>query len=520
MGLETGTYISDLVSTNPTASDPKSQGDDHLRLIKACVKATFPNVSGAVTPTHTVLNYLVGVTSAVQTQIDLKAPLASPALTGNPTAPTQSAGDNSTKVATTAYVDTTFAPLASPHLTGTPLVPTASPGTNTTQAASTAFVVQQAFATALPVQSGNAGKFLTTDATNASWTAIGGPALQLFGDGSDGNVTVNGAVSLSRDMFYSNLTLTTGAAISTNGYRIFVNGTLDLTAAPASAIKNNGGSGGAGTNSTSALSNAGGAAGTAAPGNTVGASGAGAAGGAGLDVIGAGGSGGSSAQNGGAAGPGGGGGNGSGGTGGTAGGAGTVTAAIPRLLRTALTASDQSTTLVTPGASGGAGGGGCGDGGSTRDGGGGGGSGAGGGLVQINARYITRGAGTATAAIQAKGGAGGAGGAVSSSNAGGGGGGAGGGGGWVVIVCEVLQGSAAATAVDVSGGQAGSGGNGNGTGTGGKAGGYGASGRLTVAQLSTATVTDSGVGSAGVVVNNTGTTGGVAATVPVTQYSL
>ena len=34
-----------------------------------------------------------------------KAPLASPALTGNPTAPTQTAGDNSTKIATTAYAD-------------------------------------------------------------------------------------------------------------------------------------------------------------------------------------------------------------------------------------------------------------------------------------------------------------------------------------------------------------------------------------------------------------------------------
>jgi hypothetical protein len=33
-----------------------------------------------------------------------KADLASPAFTGNPTAPTQTAGDNSTKLATTAYV--------------------------------------------------------------------------------------------------------------------------------------------------------------------------------------------------------------------------------------------------------------------------------------------------------------------------------------------------------------------------------------------------------------------------------
>lgn len=35
----------------------------------------------------------------------LKAPLASPALTGNPTAPTPSAGDNDTSIATTAFVN-------------------------------------------------------------------------------------------------------------------------------------------------------------------------------------------------------------------------------------------------------------------------------------------------------------------------------------------------------------------------------------------------------------------------------
>ena len=56
MGLETATYISDLVATNPTASDAKSQGDDHIRLLKSTVKATFPNVTGAVTATHTELN--------------------------------------------------------------------------------------------------------------------------------------------------------------------------------------------------------------------------------------------------------------------------------------------------------------------------------------------------------------------------------------------------------------------------------------------------------------------------------
>jgi len=56
MALETGTFISDLVATNPTGSDALAFADDHLRLIKSTVKATFPNISGAVTVTHTDLN--------------------------------------------------------------------------------------------------------------------------------------------------------------------------------------------------------------------------------------------------------------------------------------------------------------------------------------------------------------------------------------------------------------------------------------------------------------------------------
>ena len=63
MGLETGTYISDLNSSNPAAGDAVNEGDDHIRLIKSTVKATFPSVSGAVSSTHTELNLLDGVTA-------------------------------------------------------------------------------------------------------------------------------------------------------------------------------------------------------------------------------------------------------------------------------------------------------------------------------------------------------------------------------------------------------------------------------------------------------------------------
>jgi microcystin-dependent protein len=65
MALESGTYIDSLVATNPTGTDDRSQGDDHLRLIKSTVLNTFPNITGAVTATQAELNLLAGVTSLI-----------------------------------------------------------------------------------------------------------------------------------------------------------------------------------------------------------------------------------------------------------------------------------------------------------------------------------------------------------------------------------------------------------------------------------------------------------------------
>ena len=60
MGLETGTYISDFVPTNPLDSDPANQLDEHIRLVKSFVTATFPGEAGdtydkAMTATGTQL---------------------------------------------------------------------------------------------------------------------------------------------------------------------------------------------------------------------------------------------------------------------------------------------------------------------------------------------------------------------------------------------------------------------------------------------------------------------------------
>jgi hypothetical protein len=83
--------------------------------------------------------------------------LASPTLTGTPTAPTAAPSTNTTQIATTAYADAIAAlkaNLASPTFTGTPAAPTAAVDTNTTQLATTAFVLAQA-AAANPLMDGS-----------------------------------------------------------------------------------------------------------------------------------------------------------------------------------------------------------------------------------------------------------------------------------------------------------------------------------------------------------------------------
>lgn len=58
MALESATYINQLVASNPTLSDPKAQGDDHIRMVKSVLKSTFPSFTGAVTLTQTQINGL------------------------------------------------------------------------------------------------------------------------------------------------------------------------------------------------------------------------------------------------------------------------------------------------------------------------------------------------------------------------------------------------------------------------------------------------------------------------------
>jgi len=74
MGIETFNYIDSLNTANPTSTDNVSEGDDHIRGIKTTLKNTFPNVNAAVNATDEELNFVDGVTSAIQTQLDDKEP--------------------------------------------------------------------------------------------------------------------------------------------------------------------------------------------------------------------------------------------------------------------------------------------------------------------------------------------------------------------------------------------------------------------------------------------------------------
>lgn len=143
MTVETASYVSQLDTTLPLASDLISEGDNHLRLLKTVLKTQFPNFgTNAVTATAAELNYTAGLSGPLTTLLAAKGAIAGQAWTGahdftgasEVRAPTLAAGDNSTKVATTAYV------------------------------------ASVALSSALPGQTGQAGKFITTDGTTANWS--------------------------------------------------------------------------------------------------------------------------------------------------------------------------------------------------------------------------------------------------------------------------------------------------------------------------------------------------------------
>ena len=213
MTVESASYISQLDTTLPTASNLISEGDDHLRLTKTVLKTQFPNFgTTAIAASAVEVNYCVGVTSAIQMQLNTKAPTASPTFTGTAALPaTTSIGTVSdVEIATldgvTSSIQTQLnskGASAGQVWTGAHdftsaaiSVPTATAGDSSSKAASTAFVVGTAFSAALPGQAGSAGRYLTTDGTSASWASLEIDALSITynGNGSIATLTEDGVV--------------------------------------------------------------------------------------------------------------------------------------------------------------------------------------------------------------------------------------------------------------------------------------------------------------------------------------
>ncbi|ELH2303572.1 tail fiber protein [Escherichia coli] len=168
--------------TVPTASQgTNSTQIANTAFVKAAITALINGAPGTLDTLKEIaaaINNDPNFSTTINNALALKAPLASPALTGIPTAPTAAQGTNNTQIANTAFVkaaitalingapgtldtlkeiaaainndpnySTTInnalalkAPLASPALTGVPTAPTAAQGTNNTQIATTAYV--------------------------------------------------------------------------------------------------------------------------------------------------------------------------------------------------------------------------------------------------------------------------------------------------------------------------------------------------------------------------------------------
>ncbi|WP_212646388.1 hypothetical protein [Delftia sp. PE138] len=157
----------------------------------------FPNTTTVGPLTPTIQGYLSTATSDIQVQINGKGAISGQTWSGGQnftgatvTVPTRLTGDNTQNAASTAFVQATATALDNDVQTrldakgniagqvwqnahdfrpGSLLAPTRVTGDATENVATTAFVAAAALATALPGQTGNARKFVTTDGTNASW---------------------------------------------------------------------------------------------------------------------------------------------------------------------------------------------------------------------------------------------------------------------------------------------------------------------------------------------------------------
>ena len=69
-----------------------------------------------------------------------------------------------------------------------------------------------------------------TSTSTSSFTAV---PDEIYGSGADGNVTISTNTTITRDMYYNNLTISDGVHLNTAGYKVYVRNSLSFSSASA-----------------------------------------------------------------------------------------------------------------------------------------------------------------------------------------------------------------------------------------------------------------------------------------------
>ena len=192
MTVESASFISGLVPAYPPGSDSISEGDDHLRLLKSVLQGTFPNANAAVNGIHTSTSAPTS-TSAGLLWYDTTS--------SNEVLKIRNSADS-------GWITLSTSPATDFKLLGATnvgwILPTTDGSANQylkTDAAGNLDWASPA-GSELPSQTGNSGKFLTTDGSAVSWSATTPPAasssFRVHRNGTAQSTTGSGTVAQIR----------------------------------------------------------------------------------------------------------------------------------------------------------------------------------------------------------------------------------------------------------------------------------------------------------------------------------
>jgi hypothetical protein len=235
--------ISNIIASDGLNSDgTKSNYTSNNYILNSdSLLSAISKLDHALSSSNTPASYLT--ISAAQSTY---APLISPNFSGIPTAPTASAGTNNSQIATTNFVSSnfvsttsagslyltvvsaasTYAPIASPTFTGSPTAPTPTTTDNSTKLATTAFV--NSFSTTLSNQilTNVSGTYLTIAAAQSEYAPKVSPNFGGIPTAPT-PATGNSSTQLATTQFVQNtITSLFGSNLSQNGYQKLSSGLI------------------------------------------------------------------------------------------------------------------------------------------------------------------------------------------------------------------------------------------------------------------------------------------------------